>query len=220
MRHDEHNAPSNWATPNPFRDEEKEALEQKLWVDTALGKKVDLSDHPDFATRQSEAQARKDRLAKLDAEYSLLDRMDGVGGDPISVEPRRWEWAVVALFIVVLLAIALFAASMVLWPKGAAAEPYTTTDQAFLEVMHAEGLEARSDAETLAAAHEVCAQLDGNNGNVEKTIMWLYGVSQFTDVGSASYFVGGSIAAYCDQYSTSGNIVATPAPKRIGGALY
>jgi hypothetical protein len=181
------------------------------------------TDHPDFATRQSEAQARKARLDQLDAEYSFLDRMDRTGPTHPGPTPHR-EWALVSVFLVVLVLIFALAVAIILWPGSAAAEPYTTTDQAFLEVMHDKGLEARSDAETLAAAHEVCAQLDGNEGNLQKTIMWLYGVSQFTDVGSAGYFVGGSIAAYCDQYSTSDSITATPAPTHsgaaVGGALY
>lgn len=73
------------------------------------------------------------------------------------------------------------------------------TDQAFIAVLDEAGFTYTSYTDVIAAGNAVCLLLD--SGYTIPGVIRTVATEAGLDPGDAGYFVGASVAAYCDEYA-------------------
>lgn len=162
-------------------------------------------------------------------DIGKLDRLDGIGDEPIESPDEntsRLELALVVLFIVVLLATFLLVASVVLWPARSHADPVNGGDQVYLKYLASQGFTGTSE-DLIALGHDTCSKLDDNGGDIMSTSGWVLKHSSIEELSDAAIIVGTAISVYCPKYIPINSISSTtaaPSPAattapRVGGII-
>lgn len=83
--------------------------------------------------------------------------------------------------------------------SGAVAKADPVTDNAYMSVLEDQGIHYPSTAEAVRDGYRVCTLLDGGYSWVQIAVQ--HSANSGLDVGDSAFFVGASIAAYCDEYA-------------------
>jgi Protein of unknown function (DUF732) len=85
---------------------------------------------------------------------------------------------------------------------GTAIGHATTMDDAFVQVLHEEGIGHNGgDAQLIAAGYEACNNLRAGR-TIQQEFAAIHRVSSL-DWGQSGYFVGASVAAYCPEFTSA-----------------